>query len=165
MKKAMVHPHYNPETNGNMVWDIAILQLTEAMDIERNPYMKIAALPPPEIRVLGRKIKVGGWGKTSGYSRGSDVHNVIQVTIHSHEVCEESFGKDRYISENMFCAGEKTVTVCEGDSGAGAMIYQDNLPIIIGVVSFGWKNKCLWESSFQNIMKSLPWIFKQTGLR
>ena len=121
VKKALIHPHYNPETNGNRVWDIAIIELTEAMDIETNPYLMIATLPPPEIPVLGREIKVGGWGKTTQYNEGSPVHNVIQVKIEPHEVCEASFGKDQYISENMFCAGKRMTTVCEG-GGAGAAL-------------------------------------------
>ena len=77
------------EITGNMVWDIAILELTENMDIVNKPMIKVAHLPPPEVHVVGHKINFGGW------ESGSVVmHNSNQVTIHPHEVCQVSFIKD-----------------------------------------------------------------------
>ena len=167
VRKIILHPYFNPDAknqDGNMHWDIAILHLTENIDIVNSRFLKAAVLPPPEIRVLGRKVKVGGWRRSKSFDRFSDEHYVIDMTFLVHESCGEILRED---NGKAFCTGGKSVALCYKFSGAGAVFYQDNLPILIGIASFGDHSICTWspELAFQNVLKNLPWIFKETGLK
>jgi len=164
VKRALIHPHYHLTAKDNLMWDIALLELNENINIESNPYMKAAVLPPPELRVVGKMIKVGGWGQTAAFTDGSHVHKVIDIKVHPHEKCKDSFG-DQYVKENMFCAGQKRATACPGDSGAGAVFMGWDKPVLMGIVSYGKHLMCTEETGFQNVIQSLPWIYKKTGIK
>ena len=167
VKRAIVHPHYNKEKNGNMVWDLALLELNKEMDLDSNQRMEATVLPPPELRLTGREITVGGWGQTDGFQTGKrqifDLQ-VINITVHPQEICEGKY-LDSFITENMFCAGAKDTTACPGDSGSGALLHANGKIFLLGVVSYGFDGNCQDKTVFHSLGKSLPWIFKETGLK
>ena len=163
VRRAVVHPNYDKEMNGNYAWDLAILELNEDIDFESNPRIDVAHLPPPEVILTGQKITVGGWGRTVGLPEQIFNLSVIQVPVNHPETCEDNFG-DEFVKENMFCAGDKTKTACEGDSGSGATISVNDKTYLLGVVSFGVDESCRVMAGFQKIGPSLPWIFMETGL-
>ena len=159
VKRAIVHPHYDKEKNGNMVWDLALLELTEEMDLESKQWMEAAVLPPSELRLTGREVTLGGWGQSDGIP---DLQ-VTNITVLSDEICERKY-QDSFDKENMFCAGTSDTTECHGDSGSGALLYVNGKIFLLGVVSFGHDSKCRGKVVFLSVGKNLPWIFKETGL-
>ena len=159
VKRAIIHPHYYNEKNGNMIWNLALLELNEEMDLESTQRMEAALLPPPELRLAGREITVGGWGQT-GEDPGCQIFDlqVINITVHPQEVCEEKY-PDSFIKENMFCAGAKDTTICHGGSESGALLQANRKIFLLGIVSYGINTRV-----FHSTGASLPWIFKETGL-
>jgi len=160
VKRATLHPHFNKEKNGNMVWDLALLELNEEMDLESTQRMEAAVLPPPELRLAGREITVGGLRQTDGVP-GRQIFDLqaINITVHPQEICEGKY-PDSFITENMFCAGAKGTTAYRGDSGSSALLHTNGKIFLLGVVSYGLDTRV-----FSSIGKSLPWIFKETGLK
>ena len=149
-----------------MAWDLALLELNEDMDLESKQRMEAAKLPPPELRLTGREITVGGWGQTDGIL-GRQIFDlqVINITVHPHDVCEAKY-PDSYIKEHMFCAGTMDTNGCSGDSGSGALLHANGKKILLGVVSYGLDRTCRENATvFITLGKSLPWIFKKTGLK
>jgi len=160
VKRAIVHPHYN----GNIAWDIALLELKEEIDLQSEHGMEAAVLPPPELRLAGREITLGGWGQADGIS-GRQIFDlqVINMTVHPQDICEKKY-PDFFIKENMFCASASDTTACPVDSGSGGLLHANGKIYLLGVVSYGLDSDCKDKIVFQNIVKSLPWIFKETGL-
>ena len=152
-----------------VLFDLAILELKTEMALN-GITMKAVTLPPPELRQLGRKIKVGGWGQRGVYDRGSATHQVIDIEIHPSKRCLETFVDGEFDEEQMFCAGDKNKSPCFGDSGAGAVHEFGSKLILFGVVSFGFSSdrlhsSCQKETTFQRISTSLPWIYRETKLK
>ena len=143
-----------------MAWDLALLEINEEIDLESNQRMEAAVLPPPELRLAGHEITLGGWGQTDGIP-GRQIFDlqVISITVHPQEICEGKY-LDSFITENMFCAGAKDTTACPGDSGSGALLHANGKIFLLGVVSYGLDSNCRDETVFHSIGKSLPWIFK-----
>ena len=169
VKKVVMHPHYQRNEKEKVLFDLAILELKTEMALN-GITMKAVTLPPPELRQLGRKIKVGGWGQRGVYDRGSATHQVIDIEIHPSKRCLETFVDGEFDEEQMFCAGDKNKSPCFGDSGAGAVHEFGSKSILFGVVSFGFSSdrlhsSCQKETTFQKISASLPWIYRETKLK
>ena len=112
-----------------MIWDLALLESKQGMEA--------AVLPPPELRLTGREITIGGWGQTDGIP-GRQIFElqVINITVHPYEVCVGKY-PGSFIKENMFCAGASDTTACRGDSGSGALLHANGKVFLLGVVSYG----------------------------
>ncbi|XP_058458157.1 basement membrane-specific heparan sulfate proteoglycan core protein-like [Malaya genurostris] len=112
---------------------------------------------------------VVGWGFTEA-DAVSNVLMVAQMPIVRYTDCVESnpdlFG--RLIHNGMYCAGAQNGTsVCNGDSGGGMYIYQNNDWYLRGVVSFSatrnGTNLCDLYSyaGFVNVQYYAKWIQQQ----
>ena len=76
------------------------------MNIETNPRVQAALLPPPGLRHVGKEIKVGGWGKYTVEFLASVVHRAIDIKINPDWECSDSFDYGEFIPSQMFCAGK-----------------------------------------------------------
>jgi chymotrypsin len=167
--QVIIHPHYRhvdgePGEQEELIWDLAIIKLSSKMTIETNPNMEIAKLPPPGMQLMGKKVRVGGWGRHGLYSGASVIHQTIDLMINSDEKCSDIYDVGEYLPSQMFCAGERGMTTCRGDSGAAALYIWNNMSFIIGVLSFGTTG-CTTASVFQRVGKSLTWIIRETNIR
>ena len=133
------------------------------MKIDENPNIEAAVFSPEGFQYTGRYITVGGWGQKGAYSGATAVHQTIEISVKETNECKEtlSFFDER----NHFCAGDKAKSACKGDSGSGSIYTGWSKPIIFGVVSFGAKESCSKATAFEDVRKSIPWIFRVTGLR
>ena len=164
VKNAVTHPYYQKGLR-KIVFDLAILELKTEMALD-DKTMKAITLPPPELRQLGRQIKVGGWGKKGVYQEGSLIHQVIDIEIHTSDKCLKTFSDGQFDEEQMFCAGDRKKFPCHGDSGSGAVHEFGSKLILFGVVSFGVSSDLHTScQTFQKISASLPWIYREAKLK
>ena len=164
VRNVRIHPKYFVIPNQLYDWDIALLELDNSIVISSNPDIEIALLPPPSIKHSGKKIRVGGWGKTGFWLPRSAEHKAIEVIINEDNECEKIFRDvgDFFVAR-MFCAGRMGKTTCTGDSGAGAIFNDWGFPIVLGIVSFG--SRCSTASGYPKIEKALDWIYNETEIR
>jgi secreted trypsin-like serine protease len=163
--KSSINPKYNFLQNKRYDWDVCLLELNEPLPLNDKSNIEAARLPPPGVIYTGKEISVGGWGKKGLFSRTSQHHLTIDVTIKDDEECINLYrGVAEFCENSMFCAGQTGKTTCHGDSGSGAIYHGWGIPLIVGVVSFGAQT-CNDASVFQKIEKSLPWIFEESQLQ
>jgi trypsin len=122
--------------------DVALVELTESLQINKNANIQAAALPPPGMKIAGENFTVVGWGKQGQYSPQSPSLLSIEVTIRQDQDCLTTHGVTNFLPNRMFCGGSKTGTTCNGDSGGGAVFHGWGVPVILGVVSFGKGTAC-----------------------
>jgi hypothetical protein len=166
VKSVKIHPNFHAVPGKEYHWDMALLELDESIEMKSNPNIEAAVLPPPAIRHTGKEIRVGGWGKTGGWSQGSADHFAIDMTVKDGQECLEIFSESEFFTDRMFCSGRIGMTTCDGDSGAGAIFkgWGQGVPIILRVVSFG-KTLCTTATGYLKIERALDWIFKETKLK
>ena len=164
VKRIHVHPKYErtlSETGKllKLYWDMALLELSESLDIKSNAEIESAFLPPPMMTHTDRTIQVGGWGRIGAYPLPISLkHKVITVKIRAEEDCLKIYSGQEFVGKYMFCAGNLTRTICKGDSGSSALFLDWGLPIVMGVVTFTTEY-CKTAGSFAKIEQALPWIY------
>ena len=148
--------------------DLALVELVESLEVSENAFIEAAALPPPGMKIIGEEFQVVGWGKTGKYSDMSPALLSIQIPINQDNDCRRTHGENKYFPHRMFCGGMKNKTTCNGDSGGGAIFHGWDVPVILGVVSFGKDNdkeKCKSSTVYTKISAFLPWIFELTKIK
>ncbi|CAH1640519.1 unnamed protein product [Spodoptera littoralis] len=129
------HPGYNPRTLKN---NLAVIRLRRHIRFTTHAVTKYIPIdnhihaPPPTAAVL-----LLGWGVTKISQKLSYEPIFLQkkvLPVYPNTFCKEVYG-DKFIPENMFCAG--TLTTGEGacDHDAGGPAILDGR--LVGVISFG----------------------------
>jgi serine protease 27 len=167
VKSVKRHPKYKriKDPIGNLIIldvDLALVQLNKSLEVDSNENIEKAILPPPEMKLTGKQIQVGGWGMTE-HSRQSPEYLSIKVTVNKPTDCLNTNTDLPFFPDRMFCGGTK-MTTCSGDSGGGAIYHGWGVPVIVGVVSFG-KISCNSATVYTKISPFLHWIFEETNLR
>ncbi|CAH1400949.1 unnamed protein product [Nezara viridula] len=128
--------HENYDNNGDKpLNDIAVLVL--ATPIKFNRYVGPICLPNSQLDILGKLVKVIGWGMTKGTGDGN-VLNEVDVEVISRSECERSWPLSKI--PNQLCAFALKKDSCNGDSG-GPLVYHLD-PVIdrfvqVALVSYG----------------------------
>ncbi|XP_065079320.1 uncharacterized protein LOC135702217 isoform X2 [Ochlerotatus camptorhynchus] len=168
VKEIRVHPMFE---TGNHKHDIALLLLATAVEFNQQIHpIEVDFSKPPWIeKVAGNLGTVVGWGLTDA-DKVSNELMVAEMPIVRYAECIESdphlFGL--LVHGGMYCAGARNGTsVCNGDSGGGMYIFQNNGWILRGVVSFAairdGTNLCNLYSyaAFTNVPYYTEWIQSQ----
>ncbi|XP_053688589.1 uncharacterized protein LOC128737873 [Sabethes cyaneus] len=165
---AKVHPLFVPSNHKH---DVALLLLSskaELSDFIRPIDVGYGESPWIEF-LAGYLGTVVGWGFTE-MDALSNVLMVAQMPIVRYTDCIESnpdlFG--RLIHAGMYCAGAQNGTsVCNGDSGGGMYVYQNDKWLLRGIVSFSATrndtNLCYMYgyAGFVNVPFYARWIQQQ----
>ncbi|XP_052745604.1 phenoloxidase-activating factor 2-like [Bicyclus anynana] len=139
-----VHEKFN---KGNLFYDIAVMFLTQPMDLA--PNVQLACLPPPRTRVPGgARCLACGWGKDKFGKEGQHPNTMkkVAVPVVEHVECARALRGTRLghyfrLHSSFMCAGgEPGVDVCAGDGGAPLVCPIENAPdryMQSGIVAWG----------------------------
>lgn len=136
---------------GNYAHDYTVLTL--AQPIQFSDRAQPIQLATPEEQVLyrtnGQSAFVSGWGSTIPYpadfqgdppsDRPTDLKQV-GVDIVDDATCSSIYSSAGLDFTEEVCAGDRVNggrDACQGDSGGPLVTLSDNVPILIGIVSFG----------------------------
>ncbi|CAF0751091.1 unnamed protein product [Adineta steineri] len=139
----IVHPNWTSSWNQNQN-DIALLHLSEPLDLENNTFITRTCLPsqiniseeliqyPP----TGAELAVLGWGRSSPYGDDSDIlQQLIVSTIDTnHTKCKDIITDP----DRQFCAGIRDVSTgsCYGDFGGPILQWIGDHWQQVGIASF-----------------------------
>ncbi|XP_058457354.1 proclotting enzyme-like [Malaya genurostris] len=136
VQQVIIHSDFQQATSK---YDLAVLKL--ATQAKFTDYVQpICLFPQPVVNYndgTGRGVSVG-WGYTEFDALSDDLRGTTLPLV-GYTKCLESNPDlfDRTLYDGMFCAGHRNGTnVCNGDSGGGMYINQNNVWYLIGVVSF-----------------------------
>jgi len=147
VKKAIVHPDYDPKLYNNVINDIALVMLSKpARIVEWEIGVTTVCLPIDDRNtarkldvnnlkddLVGKKLLVAGWGFTEFDPVGHPVYkgetndskapsNILQklkMPVLSNEDCGERWGQNNSMEQTKICAGgELNKDSCKGDSGS-----------------------------------------------
>jgi len=143
VKNVIIHPNHDPFT---FDFDFAIIELEKPVDASISP-VKIAN--DYKYEKAGSVATVAGWGTLFFQGPQTGVKMEVDVPIVDSEICaanltaalEDLYGDDYYtefqITPAMVCAGGGHKDACQGDSGGPLFVFEENEPVLVGVVSFG----------------------------
>ncbi|KAF7256984.1 hypothetical protein EG68_05623 [Paragonimus skrjabini miyazakii] len=154
---------------GNLLNDIALIKVRSQIPID-GTFIAIASLPPAEngnnIPEAGSVNYVVGWGCMQEGGNVVDRAQVIELRINIQEECANSFGYDLMSDVTRFCAGyfQQNRGVCPGDSGSGLISFQNQTPMVVGVVSGGVKQRASsMPAKFTRVAPFVSWIRQYVG--
>ena len=147
--------------------DFCLLEIVEKMNLQ-SANAGIICLPEigNHVAANSKNCFVGGWGRLESSGSLPDYAQSVGVTIYSQYVCEsqswyesQSWFKIDYNTE--FCAGslEGGTDSCQGDSGGPLICVVDNVPVLYGVVSWGYG--CAFEGFpgiYAKVSTAINWI-------
>lgn len=162
VKNVIVHQNYNIN---DIEYDIAILELEEAIDFENAEPIKLIS----EEEVLdgatapGVMATVTGWGLTRvNPDLFATILQEVQLPIVSNEAAAVVWGR---IDPTILMAGylDGGKDACSGDSGGPLIVDVDGEPKLAGVVSWGSEN-CDTYGGFTRVSSYVDWIYDNTGI-
>ncbi|CAF1340657.1 unnamed protein product [Rotaria magnacalcarata] len=141
-----MHPEWVPSQTGN--WnDIAILHLSQSLNISTNPFIKRTCLQRfnSSTNMLhypgnGTRLAVIGWGLLEDEVFGETPEDLQQVEIFAMDKRDEPCDKTIKDKARQFCAGipiQGDKDSCRGDSGGPILEWKQNRWEQIGIVSYG----------------------------
>lgn len=146
VEKAIVHEDFGEGRNGILFNDIALLRLSEDIELSNNihpictPFIVNNYTEP----ALGTNFTVAGWGQTSNVNISRRLRKV-DVPFVSMIFCKKMYVTkfDTSISNSNICAGGVIGRdSCYGDSGGPLMRKIDNFWVLEGIISFGGSIHC-----------------------
>ncbi|XP_014277254.1 venom serine protease 34 [Halyomorpha halys] len=128
------HEAYD-ENDDNPLNDVSVLVL--ATPITFTQYVGPVCMPNKQLNLLGKFIKITGWGLTKG-TGDQNVLREVDVEVISNSVCRRSWPR-LHKRVNQLCAYTVKKDSCNGDSG-GPLVYLDpetNRYTQVALVSYG----------------------------
>nr|XP_017021396.1 chymotrypsin-like protease CTRL-1 [Drosophila kikkawai] len=158
VEKAIIHPYYN---SIRFVNDIAILLLQGTVVFKANIRPICIARNTVEwaksINEI-QKLTGTGWGYTEN-GRTSNELRTLEIWRQTPDVCAEFVGLN--VTSKQFCAGSRTSTMCNGDSGGpvGAMISttKGDRFVQIGIASYT-NYQCRRAVVFTDVLSHIDFI-------
>nr|AQM58395.1 venom s1 protease 17 [Pristhesancus plagipennis] len=162
--KVIEHAEYNRLAHHN---DIALVVLESA--IKFNKQVGPACLPYGQWDLVGKKVTVAGWGRTSAEGSGSNLLLKVDLDVVKLDHCLKTYS---FLNPNkQICTYTDKKDSCKGDSG-GPLLYlnpETNRYTVVGIVSFGKscasKHGGIWTNVYayrdwieQNIAESHPGV-------
>jgi len=135
--QAIIFPDYAVGSRGELIRDVALLHLAEAVDI--TPIPLATATEVEAALAAGQLATVAGWGATS---EGGDVAETLQevsLPLVTNAACANLLREFFTITDVMLCAGgQEGFDSCQGDSGGPLFLDRPAGGFVqIGVVSYG----------------------------
>ncbi|XP_051231509.1 duodenase-1-like isoform X4 [Dicentrarchus labrax] len=152
IEKKYKHHSYENVGRGN---DIMLLKLSEKVQLDNS--VQTIPIPSSEINIReNESCRVAGWGATITGGSVVDDLRLVDVSIISQNVCNETWGG---LPRNIICAGGYGTTkgFCQGDSG-GPLVCNG---VAVGIVSFNYKKNCTYPlkpNVYTDVSKYLFWI-------
>ncbi|XP_036142161.1 transmembrane protease serine 9 [Monomorium pharaonis] len=134
---AYVHEKYSGDVGP---YDIAILELKTPLVFNK----RVSAVKlPKQCEVRTGNAVLSGWGSISKKSRPllPEVLQKVTIPLLDNKSCQKKFSKDSdpaKIYNSQICTdaiGE--ISACSGDSGGPLVQFENNVPIQVGIVSWG----------------------------
>jgi trypsin len=127
VRSLIPHPNYN-WCKRNFWNDIGLMRLERPVRVVRT----FAQLPPPSshLQPLRGAVELVGFGKVEYRGPVSYRLHKINLQVLPEPACQKIYRKNKPL---MFCAGEKGMDSCQGDSGSGAV----QQGVLYGLVSHG----------------------------
>lgn len=156
VKRIITHSQYNDR---NMDYDYALIELTEPSQIMP---VSLSRLDLDEQFLNGSQfdLTVAGWGATreNSWTLPSQLKKVV-VPFVDRESCLKAY--PNAITQRMICAGfpEGGKDSCQGDSGGPLVAYENEVPYLVGVVS--WGQGCArpkFYGVYSNVSNVMGWI-------
>jgi len=171
IKAINVHPNFlSPGITCVYDYDLALIELTEAIKLTADSRAKAACLPDPSDDYFsnGTTFVVGGWDwQSAGGSTLSKYHHGTVPAI-SHKGCEQLYGEKQ---PRLHCVGHinNGDVSCKADSG-GPLTWLDprtSKGKVIGVVLWGIGCKRQNEEGmpgfYIDVVSALDWVRQTTG--
>ena len=155
------HPNHRPQTASPS--DICLLKLTKAA----NPYFNRIKVANPDYMTNyvpdGSQLRVSGFGQT-GINERTTVHlEHAYVPKVSWDDCENIMGKWNFDQSMMCAGGNGRADACGGDSGGPLVSTRNDVPVLVGIVSWGYKcNVAGYPGVYADISKFVDWIRSET---
>lgn len=173
VSKVVAHERYNPNKNGSLANDIALLKLKPVdLDDEKikrmDPILMPATAFMDDLYREGTRLSVNGWGRLSESGPISDFLQTAHVPYANQSECADNYAlAGATIPAGAFCAGWTNggIDSCSGDSGGGIYLKDEsshpiaNDAILAGIVSWGIgcaRPKLL--GVYTNVLFFMPWI-------
>jgi len=164
-----IHPHYDHDYDYDYddvlaeepFWNMAIVQLKRKVNLDRNPNMEAAMLPPPGMKHTGKLVQFGGLATAPD---GSVYLLAKKAKINPDEHCQDELVEGMFFMEKV-CVEKKESRDCKKIAAGSPAIYRGwEKPLVIGMSSVG-SSSCPTDEVFTFISKFLPWIFRETRIR
>ncbi|XP_030753179.1 brachyurin-like [Sitophilus oryzae] len=149
-----VHPNWNYEKLEN---DIALIKLPHS--VSYNTYVNKIDLSNTGT-FTESLATLTGWGKTTDYSKVSEVLNQVNLPVLDNSDCTNYY--ENLIQSTHVCtSGAEIKGGCNGDSG-GPLVLENQQ---IGIVSFG-SNRCTkgYPTVFTRVSEFKDWISKNSDV-
>ncbi|XP_076549079.1 chymotrypsin-2-like isoform X1 [Osmia lignaria lignaria] len=156
-KKVVVHPGYKPSVN-----DIGLLYMPRNIPFSEN-IQPIQLAGHNDIRetFANRMAIVIGWGKDRSTGTGTKRLKYASLPIISNSECSSFWG----ITYKHVCtAANYGQDACQGDSGGPLIVFENGVPLQVGIVSYGDVN-CPSNKPgvFSRCTGYIDWISSATG--
>ena len=168
IEKIVQHPDHTPQ--GAPPNDICLLKLVKPA----HPYLSRIPIADPSYVdhyvPAGSQLLVSGFGQT-GHAEGKSMivkHALVPKV--NWKTCNNAMGQWN-LDHSMMCAGgDGRADACGGDSGGPIVSTRDNVPVLVGIVSWGYKcNVEDYPGVYCDVSKFVDWISSETdnasGLR
>ncbi|KAF7256982.1 hypothetical protein EG68_05621 [Paragonimus skrjabini miyazakii] len=153
----------------NLLNDIALIKVRSQIPID-GTFIDIANLPPAgsgnNIPEAGSVNYVVGWGCMQVGGNVVNRAQMIELRTNTQRKCVNAFGYDLINDVTRFCAGyfQRNRGVCPGDSGSGLISFQNQTPMVVGVVSAGYKQRAAsMPAKFTRVAPFVSWIRQYVG--
>ncbi|KAF8564538.1 hypothetical protein P879_11055 [Paragonimus westermani] len=163
----MVHPTFI--YTDNLLNDIALIKLRSQIPID-GTFIAIASLPPAgsgnNIPEAGSFNYVVGWGCMQVGGNVVNRAQMIELRTNTQQECVNAFDPSLANDVTRFCAGyfQQNRGVCPGDSGSGLISFQTRVPVVVGIVSGGDKNRASsLPAKFTRVAPFVSWIRQYVG--
>ncbi|MGE5829109.1 MAG: S1 family peptidase [Micromonosporaceae bacterium] len=163
-----IHPLYNGHvTDGH---DLALVFIDPSKTVGA-VQIQVGAPADPGAYAAGTLATVMGWGFTSAGTGLSDRLMAADTVLRSDAYMDALFNPwkhswwpfhpgatDKWPDDLVVGAGGKRQTTCEADSGGPLVVYRNDVPIEVGVTSFGPKS-CNSAAGFAELARAqLAWV-------
>ncbi|KAH8278706.1 hypothetical protein KR018_007539 [Drosophila ironensis] len=162
----VLHDQYDPSVYTDA--DLALLQLSEHVIFD--DFIRPICLWNENFLVdlpSGYKSYVAGWGEDELGNRNSRQLKMTDTDIITQQECRGNLSADnvRFVTSRTICASNsKASGPCNGDSGGGLMLQEQDVWMLRGVVSAGQRlsNRCDLTQPviYTDLAKHIEWLLR-----
>ncbi|MDM8531800.1 trypsin-like serine protease [Anaerolineales bacterium HSG25] len=166
IESSIIHPDYD---NFTLDFDLALLKLSSPLTLG-DSIQPVTLIDPADKNLFAPKVlaTVAGWGALSYNGSYPDQLYQVSVPIVSNQDCSIPFDAlygANSITANMLCAGyaEGGQDGCQGDSGAGMVVANQNKDgyLLVGITSWGYEcARANYYGVYTRVSQFLDWIEK-----
>lgn len=115
IEKFIPHPSY--EEISHLTYDIALVKLTQPLDVSGNPDLGTICVPPQDSKInvyVGNLTTAVGWGDTNNSSESDEVlRKIVGMPVIPMSVCSQKFPDISFDEENyLLCLYLEGSSIC-----------------------------------------------------